>query len=177
MSLPDCCLGGTITKKNSSLHISDHGKDFLSNQQKLLVGDSKQTVEIVKIRMEGGKELAVKTERESECESYKEHCTACMPLFFQSFLNFLSYSVQIKPREVDREVIVATREAKQVPGSHSQGMVIPTGPRSSALQGWEPDACKGRVSRGNHSGGRAGSLEASVADRTVGGGGTEWVRS
>lgn len=148
-----------MTKKNSSLHIFDHGKYFLYNQQKLLIGDSKQTVEIVKIRMKGGKELAVKMERESECESYKEHCTACIPLFLIIF-EFLSYSVQIKPLEVDREASVTTREAKQVPGSHSQGMVIPTGPRSSALlQGWEPDACKGGVSRGNCSGGRAGALE------------------
>lgn len=65
---------------------------------KPVAGDSKQTVEIMKIRMKVVKELAVKIEGVSECKSYhRERHTACTTLF--SVIFFAFYSVQAKPLE------------------------------------------------------------------------------
>ena len=99
LSLLERFLDGELTaKKNGWLHIdvSDHGKDFPYIQQKLPIGNSKQTVKIVKIRMKVLKEPAVKMERKSKCKSYyKEHCTASTiflpPNSFQAF-----YLIQFK---------------------------------------------------------------------------------
>lgn len=148
-------MGSSQTKRidHSTLMSLIMGKISLIFNKKLLIRDSKQTVEIVKIRMKVEKEPAVKMGRKSECKScYKNIVQPVQSYPPQSFSSFFSYSVQIEPLEVGRAAIITTREVKQVPQSHSQRVVTSSllALRPCVLLGdREPAACRRRVSHGN----------------------------
>ena len=148
-------LMGAHKQKKSSLHISHHGKDFPYIQQKLVVGDSKQTVEIMKIRMKMVKELAVKIEGENECKSYyREHHTACTTLFSIIFVLFILFTPSKTPRE-RQCTIITNREVKQVPQITQPGRSDPPPLPVPCLA----PSYRGRASHGSCGGWRCRSLE------------------